>query len=89
MEKTATHFDQQALRVLKALYNIHNNIFNRDDVPHSEQALAHVLGISAHRVRDVCGWLTDEGLVQTIDAGGSSLFVRITPKGVRTVEAGK
>lgn len=89
MEKTATHFDQQALRVLRALYDIHNNIFNRDHVPHSEQALAHALGIPAHRVKDVCGGLTDEGLVQTLVAGDNTLFVRITPKGIRAVEAGK
>ncbi|MBA7596166.1 hypothetical protein ES703_03135 [subsurface metagenome] len=82
-----TLIDKQKNKVLKALYNLHNNIFNADDVPSSLRLLSQDTGIVEHRLKDICGLLEEEDLVQIIRIG-EKMYTRIKPKGVEKVEKG-
>jgi len=82
-----TLMDRQRNEVLKVLYDLHNNIFNADDVPSSLRLLSQDTGIKERRLKDICGLLEKEELIQIIRIG-EKMYTRIKPRGVEKVEKG-
>lgn len=77
-------------KVLLQLYRFHYNIFNPKDVPMSLKRVSEAVDLSEKRIRDICGMLSEDGLVKIIQISHTQsprdMFCRITPKGIAFVE---
>ena len=71
-------------RILRYLYDLHENPFNYDDTPTQAVRLGDELQLSTRDANNILRLLVGEGLVEEINAAGT--FYRISPKGIETVE---
>ena len=77
-------------KVLLQLYRFHYNIFNSKDVPMGLKRLSEAAELSEKRIRDICGMLSEDGLVKIMHLPHAQpprdMLCRITPKGIAFVE---
>jgi len=76
----------QLSTILKYLYDIHYQLFNKDDIPVSLRILSDDLGMDQMRVKDLLLSLEDEGKIKIIDHGNKNIFARISHKGIEEIE---
>ena len=77
-------WDVEKDKVLRYLYDAHENALNYDDTPILTVRIADDVDVAVRDTTDILRRLAQENLVEVIEAAGT--FYRISPAGVEYVE---